>query len=124
MNLELSELVGILDKDKLWYLASPYSKYPTGLEDAFVRACEITADFLRLGVTVYSPIAHTHPVAMHGNIDPYSHDIWLAFDNAMIKACDGLIVACLEGWMHSKGIEYELSAFLAVDKPIFYLGGR
>lgn len=53
-----------------WYLASPYSKYPAGIEAAFQDICKQTALLIRHKIPVYSPIAHTHPVAIHGEIDP------------------------------------------------------
>ena len=45
----------------LAYLATPYSKYPAGLQQAFVDAAKLAALLLRSGMNVYSPIAHTHP---------------------------------------------------------------
>lgn len=48
----------------LVYLATPYSKYPRGIEAAFVDASRLAACLVRLGISVYSPIAHTHPIAI------------------------------------------------------------
>lgn len=108
-------------RDKLVYLATPYSKYPAGIESAFAHACTIAGDLLVNGVKVYSPIAHTHPIAVHAEIDPLDHDIWLPFDRAMMDAADVCVVAKMPGWQASKGIAHEIKYFEACDKPVFYL---
>lgn len=104
-----------------WYLATPYSKYPGGIEEAFKVACRAAADLIRSGVRVYSPIAHTHPVAIHGNIDPYAHEIWLPADVPFMEAARGLIVLKAESWERSYGIGEEIKAFSAAGKPVLYM---
>ena len=103
------------------YLATPYSRYAAGLDAAFIAACEITASLISRGYSVYSPIAHTHPVALHGNIDPLEHSIWLPFNASMMKASHGLIVAELPGWESSVGVWHESNYFSAAGKLIDYL---
>jgi hypothetical protein len=65
-------MIGIqeLTKYRLCYLATPYSKFSGGINMAFVEASIFAARLLALGVKIYSPIAHTHPLAIYGNIDP------------------------------------------------------
>lgn len=104
-----------------WYLATPYSKYPAGIEAAFVLAAENTAHLIRAGVPVYSPIAHTHPIAVHGGIDPLDHSIWLPADAPLMAAASGLIVLTAETWEVSYGISVEIAAFKAAGKPILYM---
>lgn len=48
------------------YLATPYSKFEGGLEAAFRAAAEVAAKLVRQGESVYSPICHTHPIAIYG----------------------------------------------------------
>lgn len=110
-----------LEKFSLVYLATPYSKYPAGLERAFVDASRIAARLLRCGIKIYSPICHTHPIAIHGEVDPLDHSIWLPFDKAMMQAATAILVAKMAGWEQSKGIAYELETFRKSKKPIFYL---
>ena len=100
------------------YLATPYSKYEGGIEAAFVAAAEQAALLVRAGVPVYSPIAHTHPVAIHGGIDPYDHTIWLEADRTFMEAACGLIICTLPGWRDSYGIEQERIYFESAGKPI------
>ncbi|RJO72877.1 MAG: DUF1937 family protein [Myxococcales bacterium] len=104
-----------------WYLATPYSKYPAGLTRAFEDAAIQAARLIERGLRIYSPIAHTHPVATHGNIDPLDHDIWLALDEAMMHAAVGLIVCRMESWQESHGIKIEIEAFQKAGKPVLYM---
>lgn len=106
---------------ELGYLATPYSKYPAGTTAAYFTAARIAAGLLRAGIPVYSPITHTHPIAVAGNLDPLDHSIWLPFDELMMARCDYLIVAHMDGWQESKGIAHEVEAFTLARKPIFDL---
>lgn len=105
----------------LWYLATPYSKYPKGIEAAFLVACQQTALLIRAGIPVYSPIAHTHPVAVNGDIDPLDHTIWLPADAPMMRAATGLIVCKMESWESSYGIGVEIAEFKKAGKPVVYM---
>jgi hypothetical protein len=110
-----------LQPHSLLYLASPYSKYPAGIEQAFIDVSKLTGRLLKHGVTVYSPIAHMHPVAVHGQVDPYDHKIWLPLDEVMMGKCEAMLVAMMPTWEISKGIKHEIDFFLQADKPVFYL---
>lgn len=103
------------------YLATPYSKYPQGIEAAFAEACRICGDLLRRGLIVYSPIAHTHPIAIHANIDPYDHAVWLPFDHVRMAKSDAMLIAKMDSWDISTGIQHEIQYFADNRKPIFYL---
>lgn len=106
----------------LAYLATPYSKYKNGdLNAAFIDASKLAARLLTIGVKVYSPIAHTHPLAIHGGLDPLDHAIWLPFDETMMNVSNVLIVAHMEGWRESFGITHEVDFFGRQNKPIFDL---
>ena len=103
------------------YLATPYSKFPGGIKRAFVEASKLAARLMLAGVKVYSPIAHTHPLAVYGDIDPLDHYIWLPFDETMMTLASNLIVAHMHGWQESKGIKHEIEFFEKASKPIFDL---
>lgn len=105
-----------------WYLCSPYSRYPAGIEEAFRDVCRAAAHLIGQGVRVYSPIAHTHPIAIHGEIDPYAHDIWLPADAPFMNAAHGLIVCMMDTWRESYGIGVEIEEFAKAHKPVFYMG--
>ena len=105
----------------LIYLASPYSKYPTGLEMAFRDVSALAGKLLAAGLKVYSPIAHTHPIAIYSNLDPYDHKIWLPFDAAIMGKADVLLVAHMATWDKSFGIAHEIDVFKAAGKPVLHL---
>jgi hypothetical protein len=104
-----------------WYLATPYSKYPGGIEAAFIVACKQTALLIGAGVRVYSPIAHTHSVAIHGGLNPHSHSIWLPADKPFMDAACGLIVCKMSSWAESVGIAHEIDVFKKAGKPVVYM---
>ena len=93
------------------YLATPYSRYPAGIEAAYRDACVLAAKLIRAGVSVYSPIAHSHGIALHGKIDPLDQGFWYGFDRSMMHVCRTLIVAHMEGWESSSGIAEEIIFF-------------
>jgi hypothetical protein len=103
------------------YLATPYSKYPGGIDEAFRLACRAAGLLIQHGVRVYSPIAHTHPIAVHAGIDPYAHKIWLPADKPFMDAASGLIVLRAESWEISYGIGEEIKEFTAAQKPVHYM---
>jgi hypothetical protein len=117
----LKSLAAMVPKGRYFYLATPYSKYPDGLDAAFRDACRATATLISAGVPVFSPIAHTHPVAVYGKMDPLDHSIWLPADKPMMDAAFGLLVARLDTWELSYGIKVEINEFIATGKPVIHL---
>lgn len=105
----------------LCYLATPYTKYPAGIENAFQEAAALAGRLLCAGVKVYSPIAHTHPIAHAAALDPLDHGIWLPFDQAMMERADILVIAMMRGWERSFGIQQETRFFTEAGKPICFL---
>lgn len=103
------------------YLATPYSRYPPGLDAAHIDACLVAASLIQRGLSIYSPIAHGHPIAHYGGLDKLDHSMWLKFDEAMMRAAAGMIVAELPSWGDSMGIEHEVEFFARAHKPIDYL---
>lgn len=107
--------------EPLAYLATPYTKYPKGQHTAFVDACRLAGRLLKSGANIYSPIAHTHAIAVRSEMDLLDLSIWIPFDELMMARCDVLIVAHMEGWEESAGIAHEIKFFLAAGKPVFDL---
>lgn len=103
------------------YLATPYSKYPKGIERAFTKAARITGRLIAEGVNVFSPIAHTHSVAQYADLDPLDHKIWLPYDEAIMNRMDALVVCMMEGWEASYGLKHEIRYFISLDKAVLYL---
>lgn len=104
----------------IWYLASPYTKCPLGQEAAFSVAARAAAKLMEAGLIVYSPIAHSHPVATHGNLDALDGAFWLRQNQPMMEKMDGLIVLKLPGWEESEGVQIEIDFFRRNEKPVVF----
>lgn len=103
------------------YLASPYSHPEATVRDArFHSVCCVAARLMKSGMHVFSPIAHTHPIALAGDL-PRGWDYWEAFDRKMIAACDGVLVLRLDGWDKSKGVTAEIAIAKELGKPVAYI---
>jgi len=118
-------MTGTLDMLQLdagfWYLATPYTKYESGLQIAFFHACDAAGELLKRGVHCYSPIAHTHPVAIYGGLNPLDHETVMALDAHFMDAAAGLLIVKMPGWDESRGIAIEIDVFKAAGKPVQYL---
>jgi hypothetical protein len=105
----------------LIYLATPYTRYPGGHQAAFDLACQSAAVFLSAGIPVFSPIAHSHPIAQHMTAEHLvDHDLWMRIDAPMLAACDAMIVVTADGWRESHGVQHEIATFERDGKPITY----
>jgi hypothetical protein len=105
----------------LVYLATPYTKFNPDIDAAFRDASALAAKLLEHDVKVYSPIAHCHPIAIYGGLNPRDHAIWIPFNEAMMTASAALLVAQMEGWRESFGVLHEIKFFAEQRKPVFYL---
>ena len=113
--------LAILRRYDLVYLATPYTKYRDGIQVAFEHACKLAARLVVLKLNVYSPIAHTHPIAVCGELNPLNHFLWLDFDKAMVRAASALLIARMDGWRKSYGIAQEEKWFRQAGKPIYWI---
>ena len=104
-----------------WFLATPYSKYPHGLDAAFRLAARQRGLLVRAGIPVFSPIVHSHAVAMECGIDPYDHAIWLPAETPMRRAASGIILLRAESWEISFGMKLEYEEFRAAGKPTIWM---
>lgn len=105
---------------KLIYLATPYTRYPRGLDAAFEDAAAIAGILIKRGLAVFSPICHSHPIAKYGGIDAVDHELWMRIDREMWDRCDELLVAKMDGWDQSRGVAAEIEYFLKRGAPVTY----
>ena len=103
-----------------WYLATPYSKHPRGIEAAYNEAVAAAVICIHAGVMVFSPIAHTHAIATVGEL-PGHYEQWSQLDEAMISAAVGVIVVQMDGWEQSSGIAAEVELAERIGKPVLYM---
>lgn len=102
------------------YLATPYSKYKDGLEEANRLACEYTATLIKHKLPVFCPIAHSHNLAVNTDLAAMDHSIWMPLDFAFTEAAFAMVVCCMDGWDESYGVKKEIEFFKDNNKPIYY----
>jgi hypothetical protein len=94
--------------DKLTYLASPYSHPdPRIMHGRFLAVCAAAARLMSEGQVVFSPIAHSHPLAMAGKL-PTDWAFWERYDRVMLERSDKFGILPLPGWNESRGIKAEI----------------
>ncbi len=98
------------------YLASPYSHPdPVVREHRFQAACRAAAALVRAGCVVYSPIAHSHPIAQHGL--PTDWAFWGHQEHQHLERCDAVVVLQIPGWVQSRGVQAEVRLARRSGKP-------
>ena len=103
------------------YLASPYTKYPRGREEAFELVCNKAAELMLKGEKIFCPIAHSHPIEDLGMVDKQSGDFWLEQDFAIMSHANKLKVYTMEGWDSSVGVLREIDFAKKHGIPIEYI---
>jgi hypothetical protein len=105
----------------LIYLAVPYSHPDTSIRDQrFEAVNQVAARLMREGHHIFSPISHTHPIAMAGDL-PTGWDFWEKYDTAILQCCQKLIVLRLDGWEQSAGVRGEIAIAIGLEIPIEYI---
>lgn len=103
------------------YLASPYSHPDATIREArYLEAVRATALLMNAGEIIFSPIAHSHPIAVNHSL-PLDWQFWEAYDRAFIQHCEGVIVLMLDGWRESKGVKAEIEIAKGLGWPVRYL---
>lgn len=75
------------------------------------------------GLTTFSPIAHSHPIALLFR-DPEgggTWEQWAEFDRAIIAACSELWVLMLPGWRESVGVAAEVEYARSLGLPVKHI---
>jgi len=102
------------------YLATPYSDSdPRRMEHRYDMAEEHTAEALKRGYNVFSPIVHNHPLAAKFDM-PRTFDFWHRIDYAILAKASELWVVRLHGWEDSKGIAQEIALAKQLSIPVFF----
>ena len=107
-------------KNKLIYLATPYSKYPYGRERAYELACMAAGDYMKAGYNVFCPIAHSHSIEQYFDVRE-GFDFWMQQDLAILAHCDELFVLMLEGYEESRGVNAEIEFAEKNNIPIRFI---
>jgi hypothetical protein len=113
--------IAYLKRYRRIYLATPYSLFEGGIEQAYEAACAVAGKLMRHGIYVFCPVAHSHGIAKHSDINPLDHAFWLDQDRTLQDDCDALVIAQLPGWEASEGIKAEFAHAMLRWQPIHYL---
>lgn len=93
---------------ELIYLASPYSHKDASVrQHRFEAVCLATGKLMCAGNHVFSPIAHSHPIALATDL-PTDFSFWDAYCRVMLSRCTKLVVIKLPGWQESVGVQAEI----------------
>jgi hypothetical protein len=103
------------------YLASPYSNFPQGHDEAHRQVCVLAGELRQRGVDVYSPIAESHPIAVHCKVDKLDHAFWMRSCMKAMTRAQALLVADMEGWQVSKGVKMEIAFFKSAKLPVLII---
>lgn len=104
----------------LLYLASPYSHPEASMREwRFKEACKAAVWLMAQGFMVFSPIIHSHQIALEGRL-PTGFDTYAEFDKRLIRASDVLAVYELAGWKESVGVQAELAYAASLGMRIWY----
>lgn len=104
----------------LVYLAAPYSHPDPAVREARFQAANRAAGAMMAeGLHVFSPISHTHPIALCCDL-PLGWDYWEAFDRAILSRCSSVVVLRLDGWKESTGVRHEMAIAAELDLPVSF----
>lgn len=109
-----------LDKG-YWYMATPYTSYEAGMEQANKDAAFAGGTLLGKGVHIFSPITHSHIMVNVGADVPHTYEVFLKLDEQMMTTAHGCLVVMMPGWDKSKGVTWEIEWFKQHKKPVVYL---
>lgn len=106
---------------QLTYLACPYSNPDDAIRAGrFASVNRIAATLMQAGHLIFSPISHTRPIALAGDL-PHGFDFWEQYDTAFLKACKAIIVLTIDGWRESVGVQAEIKIAGELGIPIRYI---
>lgn len=105
---------------KPWYLASPYSLYPGGIDTAHEMVAEQAALLVKRGVPVFSPILTWHFTAKSYGL-PTDAASWEPQNRALVSACQGMIELHASNWFISVGMNQEREWFVEANLPIIIM---
>ena len=86
------------------YLALPY----TGMEEKSFRiANRVAGRLISEGHIVFSPISHSHPIALAMGL-PTDAGFWWLQNEEFLRWCDKVLVLRNDNWPVSKGVQKEV----------------
>jgi len=103
------------------YVATPYSHTdPEVRIKRFEEVNKFSAKLLAAGINCFSPISHSHPIAVSGGAE-VSWQFWEQFDKEFLDHCEGMIVYMQDGWDKSVGVNAEVQYAKFNGTPVIYV---
>ncbi len=107
--------------DGMIYLASPYSHPDEAVRvERFRQAARAAGKLMAAGCFVFSPISHTHPIAVECEL-PTGWEFWERYDRLHIASCSCVVVLILKGWDESAGVKAEMKIAAELGKPVRWM---
>lgn len=106
---------------RIVYLAIPYSHPDKQVRHRrFEIANEVAADLMSKGEMVFSPISHSHVIAVKNDL-PTSWDYWQEHCKSFVSVSSKLYVITVDGWEESTGVQAEIELAKELNIPIKYI---
>ena len=100
------------------FLCSPYSHKDKYLVEHRVKQInQAAAKLMRDGHIVFSPISHSHYIAMQEDL-PKAFEWWVRQNHAFIEWCEAVYVLALDGWKESVGVKDEICYAIEIGRYV------
>lgn len=110
-----------LDKDKVYYLASPYSHRNAHVQEIRYQQVSYAAALLNAeGYRLIEPIGMCHGQSLRYKL-PTGYEYWQSRDRELIARSDGIIILDLPGWSSSVGVQDEIKYAAKLEKDIVHV---
>lgn len=112
----------MLDKEKVYYFASPYSHIKASIVNArYKEQQRLVAHLIKeFGLNIINPIEMCHNMQKRYDL-PSGYDFWMIRDRKLISISNAVIVALMPGWKESKGVTDEIAYAMSLGRAIYYL---
>lgn len=119
--IHIDRVVENLDKDKLYYFASPYSHKQGLIRDLrYEITIYFASELINKGFTLFEPIAMCHEKSYRHDL-PTGYKFWQTRDREFIDRCDATLVLNMHGVKTSVGVQDEIQYTLDQGKEVIYL---
>lgn len=109
-----------IDKNGVYYLSSPYSSPdPEVVNRRYLEIDEIGYKLLMRGITLIEPIAASHMKSLKFKM-PSDAAWWRTHYTRQIAVSTGVIVAMMDGWDKSVGVQEEIAIAKKMGKVVIY----
>lgn len=112
----------MIDPNKVYYLASPYSHNSS--VQVYIRYREQQRLHAKLitnyNAIILAPIEMCHMMSERFRL-PTGYEFWKRRDRTFIDRSDGVIVCLMDGWKESIGVTDEIVHAKATGKEVLYL---